>query len=69
MNSHPHTKTLKPVVLNICIMVCTGFVVHRLMKCISLQSSNHHSRRDQSLLILTLGLEIKNTIFVTPFTF
>jgi hypothetical protein len=52
MNSHPHAITLKLGVLNVCIMVCSGFVVHRLMKCISLQSPNHHTRRDQSLLIL-----------------
>ena len=54
MNSHPHTMTLEPGVLNICIMVCSGSVVHRLMKCISLQSPKHHIRWDQSLLILII---------------
>jgi hypothetical protein len=56
MNSHPHIMTLKPSVLNICIMVCSGFIAHGLMKCISLQSANHHTRRDQSLLILTTSV-------------
>jgi hypothetical protein len=54
MSSHPHTMTLEPNVLIICIMVCSGFIIHRLMKCISLQSPNHYTRRDQSLLILTV---------------
>jgi hypothetical protein len=54
MNSHPHTMTLEPGVLNVCIMVCSGSVVHKLMKCIFLQSPNHHTGRDQSLLILTV---------------
>jgi hypothetical protein len=46
--------TLEPGVLNVCIMVCSGSVVHKLMKCIFLQSPNHHTGRDQSLLILTV---------------
>jgi len=45
-------------VLNIYIMVYSGFVVHVLMKCISLQSPNHHTRRDQSLLIYTVRTQI-----------
>jgi len=51
MNHHPRIMTLDPCVFNICIMVCNGFVVHGLTKCIYLQNSNHHTGRDQSLLI------------------
>jgi len=64
MNSHPHTMTLESGVLNIYIIVCSGFVIHRLMKCISLQSLNHHTRRDQSLLISTVCTWNKERLFL-----
>jgi len=63
MNSHPHTMTLESGVLNVYIIVCSGFVVHRLMKCISLQSLNHHIGRNQSLLILTVCAWIRKGYF------
>jgi hypothetical protein len=53
MNGHPHTMTLESGVLNICIMICSGLIVYSLIKCISLQSPNHFTERDKSLLILT----------------
>ena len=56
MNSHPYIMTLKSSVLNVCIMVCSGFVAHGLMKCMSLQSPNYYTGRDQSLLIITTNV-------------
>jgi hypothetical protein len=53
MNCHLHTITLEPSILNVCIMICSELVAHELTKCISLQRPNHHTRRGQSLLILT----------------
>jgi hypothetical protein len=64
MNSHPHTMTLESGVLNVYIIVCSGFVIHRLMKCISSQSLNHHTGRDQSLLILTVCVWNKERLFL-----
>jgi len=54
MNCHPHTMTFKPSILNVCIMICNELVAHELTKCISLQRPNHHTRRGQSLLIITV---------------
>jgi hypothetical protein len=58
LKGYPHTMTIEPSILNICIMVCNWFVVNRLMKCIFLQSPNYHIRWD---LISTL-------LFINPNT-
>jgi hypothetical protein len=36
LNDYPHTMTIEPSILNICIMVCNWFVGYRPMKCIFL---------------------------------